>query len=98
MSRSIGDALAHKVGVSNIPEIMEFNIGNVKPIAIVAASDGVWEFMTNEQVKAIINKYRYNQDAFACSKEIVERSRQIWKGTSFAIDDITCVIAFFDKI
>jgi serine/threonine protein phosphatase PrpC len=97
MSRSIGDALAHKVGVSNIPEIMEFNIGNVKPVAIVAASDGVWEFMTNEQVKAIINKYRYNQDAFGCSKEIVERSRQIWKGTSFAIDDITCVIAFFDK-
>ena len=97
MSRSIGDALAHKVGVSNIPEIMEFNINNVKPIAVVAASDGVWEFMTNEQVKNIINKYKFNQDAYSCSKEIVERARQIWKGTSFAIDDITCVIAFFDK-
>ena len=31
-------------------------------------------------------------------KEIVEKARQIWKGTSFAIDDITCVVAFFNKI
>ncbi len=98
MSRSIGDTLAHKVGVSNIPEIFEYNINSVKPIAIIVASDGVWEFMSNEQVKNILNKHRYNQDAYACSKEIVEKARQIWKGTSFAIDDITCVIAFFDKI
>ena len=97
MSRSIGDTLAHKVGVSNIPEIMEYNINSVKPVAIIVASDGVWEFMNNEQVKNILNKYRYNQDAYGCSKEIVEKARQIWKGTSFAIDDITCVIGFFDK-
>ena len=97
MSRSIGDTLAHKVGVSNVPEIFEYNINNVKPVAIIVASDGVWEFMTNDQVKNILNKYRYNQDAYSCSKEIVEKARQIWKGTSFAIDDITCVIAFFDK-
>ena len=97
MSRSIGDTLAHKVGVSNVPEIFEYNVNNVKPVAIIVASDGVWEFMTNDQVKNILNKYRYNQDAYSCSKEIVEKARQIWKGTSFAIDDITCVIAFFDK-
>ena len=30
--------------------------------------------------------------------EIVEKARQIWKGTTYAIDDITCVVAFFDKI
>ena len=97
MSRSIGDTLAHKVGVSNIPEIFEYNTSNVKPVAIIVASDGVWEFMNNEQVKNILNKYRFNHDAYACSKEIVEKARQIWKGTSFAIDDITCVTVFFDK-
>ena len=97
MSRSIGDTLAHKIGVSSIPEIKEFNISNVKPIAIVVASDGVWEFMSNEQVKNILMKYKYDQDAIRCSKEIVEKARQIWKGTSYAIDDITCITAFFDK-
>lgn len=94
MSRSIGDTLAHKIGVSSIPEIKEFIINNVKPIAIVVASDGVWEFMSNEQVKNILMKYKYDQDAIRCSKEIVERARQIWKGTSYAIDDITCITAF----
>ena len=98
MSRSIGDTLAHKIGVSDLPEIMEFNVSNVKPIAIVVASDGVWEFMNNEQVKNIVIKYRNSQDGLGCSKEIVEKARQIWKGTSFAIDDITCVVAFFNKI
>jgi serine/threonine protein phosphatase PrpC len=98
MSRSIGDTLAHKIGVSDLPEIMEFSISKTKPIAIVVASDGVWEFMNNEQVKNIVIKYRNSHDSLGCSKEIVEKARQIWKGTTYAIDDITCVVAFFDKI
>lgn len=97
MSRSIGDSLAHKVGVSSIPEIREFSLNNSKPFAIVVASDGVWEFMSNEQVKNILMKYKNNKDGNKCSKEIVEKARQIWAGTSFAIDDITCVTVFFDK-
>ena len=97
MSRSIGDTLAHKIGVSDLPEIMEFNINSVKPLAIVVASDGVWEFMNNEQVKNLVIKYRNSQNCFACSKEIVEKARQILKGTTYAIDDITCVVAFFNK-
>ena len=98
MSRSIGDTLAHKIGVSNLPEIIEYNINNVKPFALVVASDGVWEFMSNEQVKNIVIKYKNSQDAFGCSKEIVDKSRQIWKGTTYAIDDITCVVSFFKKV
>lgn len=97
MSRSIGDTLAHRIGVSNVPEIIEFNIQKSQPIGIILASDGVWEFMTNEQVKNIFMKYKDNHNALACAKEIVEKSRQIWRGTSFAIDDITCVVAFFNK-
>ena len=97
MSRSIGDSLAHKIGVSDIPEIMEFNISNVKPFCIVVASDGVWEFMNNEKVKIIVNKYKYNQNAENCSKEIVDMARKLWEGTTFAIDDITCIVIFFDS-
>ena len=98
MSRSIGDTLAHKIGVSDLPEIMEYNMSNVKPVAIIVASDGVWEFMNNEQVKAIVMKYRNNMDSYNCAKEIVEKSRQIWKGTTYAIDDITCIVCFFKKV
>ena len=95
MSRSIGDKLAHRCGVSDIPEIKEFNLDDVDPLAIIVASDGVWEFMSNDEVKNILLNYAYTKDANICAKNIVEKARQVWQGTGYAIDDITCVVAFF---
>ena len=96
MSRSIGDKLAHKVGVSDIPEIKEFNIDDFEPLAIIVASDGIWEFMPNEDVKNTVMNYSYSKDANMCAKKLVEKARLIWQGTGYAIDDITCVVAFFE--
>ena len=98
MSRSIGDKLAHRVGVSDIPEIKEFNIEENSPLAIVLASDGVWEFMSNEEVSDIVYRFEDNKDASICAKKIVERARQTWEKTGYAIDDITCVVVFFKEI
>jgi serine/threonine protein phosphatase PrpC len=97
MSRSIGDKLAHKVGVSDVPEIKEFNISDVDPLAIVVASDGVWEFMSNEEVRNLVMNYAYSKDANLCAKTIVEKARVVWQGTGYAIDDITCVVGFFNE-
>ena len=98
MSRSIGDRLAHKVGVSDIPEIKEFSIEDTTPLAVVLASDGVWEFMKNEEVSDIVYRFEDSKDANTCARKIVERARQIWEKTGFAIDDITCVVVFFKEI
>ena len=98
MSRSIGDRLAHRVGVSDIPEIKMFNIEEVTPLAIVLASDGVWEFMSNEEVSDIVYRFEDNKDGSTCAKKIVERARQVWENTGYAIDDITCVVVFFKEI
>ena len=97
MSRSIGDKLAHKVGVSDVPEIKEFNISDVDPLAVVVASDGVWEFMSNEEVRNLVMNYTYSKDANLCAKNIVEKARVVWQGTGYAIDDITCVVGFFNE-
>ena len=97
MSRSIGDRLAHKVGVIDVPEIKEFDIGDMEPLAVVVASDGVWEFMSNEEVRNVVMNYAYSKDANNCAKKIVEKARLIWQGTGYAIDDITCVVAFFNE-
>ena len=59
------------------------------------ASDGVWEFMSNDKVKNIILYYSYSKDANTCAKTIVEKARITRKETGYAIDDITCVVAFF---
>jgi len=49
MSRSLGDRVAHSVGVSSVPEVKEFYLGRDDKF-IVIASDGVWEFLSNEDV------------------------------------------------
>ena len=96
MSRSIGDGIAHSVGVSDIPEIKQFIMSDVKPLAIVTASDGVWEFMKNEDVREIVEKYlNKGGNSQECANEIVDKSREMWVRSGFAIDDITCVVVFF---
>jgi serine/threonine protein phosphatase PrpC len=56
MSRSFGDRVAHSVGVSAEAEIREFLMG-VTDKFVVIASDGVWEFLSNEDVAHIVWPY-----------------------------------------
>lgn len=53
MSRSFGDYVASTVGVVADPEVTYFKIDFSNGF-IVIASDGVWEFLTNERVCEII--------------------------------------------
>jgi len=53
MSRSFGDYVASTVGVISDPEVTYFKIEFEKGFLVVA-SDGVWEFLTNERVCEII--------------------------------------------
>lgn len=47
MARSFGDYIASQVGVIADPEVFSFEMDeNTK--FIVVASDGVWEFLSNE--------------------------------------------------
>ena len=54
MSRSLCDGVAHTAGVSSEPEFndYEFNLGR-EDIILVMASDGLWEFMSNQEVMDI---------------------------------------------
>ena len=96
MSRSIGDGVAHSVGVSDLPEIKEFDMEKVEPLAMIVSSDGVWEFMSNEDVKGIVEKYYYNKDSEGCANEIVQKSLEKWQYEGYAVDDITTVVVFFE--
>lgn len=49
MSRSLGDQVAQSVGVSPEPEITIYDI-DVNDRYIIIASDGVWEFLSNDEV------------------------------------------------
>lgn len=49
MSRSFGDYVASTVGVISEPEIIYHKL-NQKCGFLVVASDGVWEFLSNEKI------------------------------------------------
>lgn len=56
MSRSLGDRLAHSVGVSSLPEVRSHYI-EMDDKYVVIGSDGVFEFLSNEQVAEIVLPY-----------------------------------------
>ena len=94
MSRSFGDKKAKFCGVIPIPDIVEYNLKwNYKYMVI--CSDGVWEFLSNEEVMEIGNKYFYQNDINEFCKQLLKRSTEIWENEENYMDDITIVVVFF---
>ena len=95
MTRSIGDKIAHSIGVIDEPEFKmhEFD-GNEK--FIIIASDGIWEYLNGDDCIKIVKKF-YEEDysvdkaSFALVKEAFDK----WKRKEVAIDDITAIVIFF---
>ena len=56
MSRSLGDFIAHSVGCSQYPEVKRFEL-QAEDKFIIIASDGVWEFLSNEMIAKIVWPY-----------------------------------------
>jgi serine/threonine protein phosphatase PrpC len=59
MSRSLGDQIGKSVGISAKPQLSVYNLQNDKDLFVVAASDGLWEVMDNEEVVNFVEKYRH---------------------------------------
>lgn len=56
MSRSFGDNVSKAVGVSCEPEIIRMKLDK-RDKFILLASDGVWEFISNQEVLQLIVPY-----------------------------------------
>lgn len=93
MSRSIGDEVSQRVGVISVPEVIEHKISK-KDLFAVWASDGVWEFLSNDAITGTIVKHLDNLDDAA--RAVVTQSVQQWQANEEVVDDITCVIVQFN--
>ena len=64
---------------------------------IVIASDGVWEFISNEEIAKIVTPFFESKNAEKAAEAVVRESYLRWKREEEGIvDDITCVIIFLD--
>ena len=94
MSRSIGDIESKKIGVIPNPQFIEYNISEETKY-IILGSDGIWEFMSNEEVMKIANEYYLNNDAKGLCKCLYETSAIYWNDADCFLDDITAIAIFF---
>ena len=94
MSRCLGDLKGKKYGLISEPEIIEYKLNN-KTKYMVICSDGVWEFLKNEDVMNIGNNFYINNNIDDFIKEIMKTSHFLWKKEDIVRDDITVVVVFF---
>lgn len=77
-------------------EILELDLDKDDKF-IVLASDGVWEFITNEEIANIVKPYFDTKNAEKAAEAVVRESYLRWKKEEEGIvDDITCIIIFLD--
>ena len=93
MSRSLGDLQAKECGVISKPQITEYEI-NENTKYFVICSDGIWEFLWNEQVRDIGNAFYNNNDVAGFCTELVNVAVSVWGDKDLNRDDITVVAVF----
>lgn len=90
MSRSLGDSVAHTAGVSSEPEFTERDLDPAVDKCVVVATDGLWEFVTNQETIDIVTRVNTPDNAV---KELVNEARQRWLEEEQVIDDTTVITA-----
>jgi len=93
-TRSLGDSLAEELGVFAEPEMVTRELEANDKI-IVLASDGVFEFLTNQSVIDICAKFN---DPVAACKAVVAESYELWLQYELRTDDITMICIFIDSV
>ena len=94
MSRSIGDLVGKNYGIIADPGIIDYNI-TINTRFIIVCSDGVWEFLSNEEVSKSGRQFYLHSNASELCQELISRSIIEWQVQDSSIDDITAVVAFF---
>jgi len=96
MSRSLGDTIAKEAGVVSKADLFEVDL-TAEHRFMVVATDGLWEFMSSQEVVDIVAKYANSDspDPEAAVEELVEESARRWRMNEPVIDDTSIIVAFF---
>ena len=93
MSRSFGDDVAHMIGVTSKPEIMEFKLSEEDKF-VMLASDGIFEFISSDEAVNMVKDYYLKDDINGALNYLYKTSSQRWIMEEEVIDDITLIIMF----
>ena len=98
MTRSIGDTIAGGVGVTSEPEVQVFSELKPQDKALVIASDGLFDRLSNQEIADIVMSQPYydRRDADGVLNILVNESVLRWQREHGMIDDITIVLAYLN--
>ena len=93
MSRAFGDVVCREFGVVCEPEVREIEIQE-RDLFIMLCSDGVWEFVSNEEALGFVSKKGRGKVKQSC-EQVVEMSFNRWlENEGNTVDDITCIVVY----
>lgn len=98
-TRSVGDFIGKEQLLSPQAEVEEIEFeGNFEEGAyLVVASDGLWEFVSNEMVVEKIYSHR-PEDVNKMCKELAQMARHAWRtNEENYCDDVTIIVAKIDR-
>ena len=96
MTRSFGDNFASIAGTICEPEVKE-HILVPEDKFIVLASDGLFEFISSEEVGNIVKGYYEKDDIVGCCEYLYKESYRKWLcEEEDTVDDITIILVFFE--
>ena len=93
MSRSLGDLVSKEIGVIGEADINVYDIDSTC-LGIVIASDGVWDNMSNEEVREIFIK---GNEESKIAEEIEEKSKGRYINRKENVDDISVIVIKFNQ-
>ena len=92
MSRSLGDSLAHTVGITSDPEILLVELSS-SDRAVVVGSDGLWEFVNSQEVAEIVGTFWTESDLEGTCDQLVRVALTRWRRED-VVDDITVLVVY----
>ena len=94
MTRSLGDLCVKHHGIIAEPEVFTWNTGTYAESYVLIASDGLWDFLSTEEVsKMVLQSIAAGDSLHAAAKKILKRAQKKWEEfDDFYCDDITVVL------
>jgi serine/threonine protein phosphatase PrpC len=94
MTRALGDGVMLRAGVVPTPRVT--TSARLPASVLVVATDGLWDVLSNEQVRDIVLAYA-DSSVEKMAAQLALQARQAWIGDlplqEEKVDDITCVVA-----
>ena len=91
-TRSLGDEVAEEIGVIATPEVSTRDLTPEDRILILA-SDGIFEFLTSQQVVDLCMEH---DDPLDACKAVLVKSYGEWLEYETRVDDMTIIVLYLD--